>query len=54
MDDHMITLIPGTTLRFGSLGIVYTKLVEPAAGRTFTRPPRPNVLTGAAGHEDFV
>jgi hypothetical protein len=28
--------------------------MEPVVGRTFTRPPRPNVLTGAAGREAFV
>jgi hypothetical protein len=49
-----ITLTPGTTLRFGSLGFVYTRPMESVAGRTFTRPPHPNVLTGAAGHEAFV
>jgi hypothetical protein len=54
MDGHRVTLTPGTTLRFGSLGFVYTGLVEPVAGRTYTRPLRPNVLTGAAGHEAFI
>jgi hypothetical protein len=47
-------LTPGTTLRFGSLGFVYTGPVEPVAGGTFTRPPHPNVLAGAAGREAFV
>jgi hypothetical protein len=28
--------------------------MESVAGRTFTRPPRPNVLTGAAGREASV
>jgi hypothetical protein len=28
--------------------------MEPVAGRTFTRLPRPNVLTGAARREAFV
>jgi hypothetical protein len=41
-------------LRFGSLGFVYTWLVESIAGCTFGRPLRPNVLTGAAGCEAFV
>jgi hypothetical protein len=54
MDGRRVTLTPGTTLRFGSLSFVYTGPVEPIAGRTFTRPPRPNVLTGAAGRETFV
>jgi hypothetical protein len=54
MDGHRITLTPGTTLRFDSLGFVYTGPVESVAGRIFTRPPRPNVLTGAAGREAFV
>jgi hypothetical protein len=38
MDGRRVTLTPGTTLRFGSLGFVYTGPVEPVAGRTFTRP----------------
>jgi hypothetical protein len=42
------------TLRFGSLGFVYTGPAKSVAGRTFTRPPRPNILTGAAGREFFV
>jgi hypothetical protein len=46
-------LTPGTTLRFGSLGFVYTGPVKPVAGHIFTRPSRPNVLTGAAGREAF-
>jgi hypothetical protein len=54
MDGHKITLTPGTTLRFGSLSFVYTRPVESVAGRIFTWPPRPNVLTGAAGREAFV
>jgi hypothetical protein len=47
-------LTPGTTLRFGSLSFVYTRSMESVAGYTFGRPPRPNVLTGAAGREAFV
>jgi hypothetical protein len=54
MDGRRVTLTLGTTLRFGSLGFVYTEPVEPVARRTFARPPRPNVLTGAAGCEAFV
>jgi hypothetical protein len=54
MDGRRVTLTPGTTLRFGSLGFVYTWPVEPIARRTFTQPPRPNVLTRAAGREAFV
>jgi hypothetical protein len=54
MDGRRITLTPGATLRFGSLGFVYTGLVESVAGRTFARLPCPNVLMGAAGHEVFV
>jgi hypothetical protein len=54
MDDRRITLTPGATLRFGSLGFIYTGPTESVAGHTFARPPRPNVLTGAAGHEAFV
>jgi hypothetical protein len=44
----------GTTLRFGSLGFIYTGSMEPVAGRTFARTPRPDVSTGAAGHEAFI
>jgi hypothetical protein len=54
MDGRRVTLTPGTTLRFGSLGFIYTRPVEPIAGRTFTWPPCPNVLTGAAGRKAFV
>jgi hypothetical protein len=54
MDGHRITLTPGTTLRFGSLGFVYTGLVESVAWRTFARAPHPNVLTRAAGREAFI
>jgi hypothetical protein len=41
-------------LLFGSFGFVYTGLAESVAKRTFAWPPRPNVLTGAAGHEAFA
>jgi hypothetical protein len=54
MDGRRVTLTPGTTLRFGSLAFVYTGPVESVTGRTFTRPPRPDVLTGDAGREAFV
>jgi hypothetical protein len=54
MDDRRITLTPGATLCFGSLGFVYTGPAESVAGRTFARPPRPNVLTGAVEREAFV
>jgi hypothetical protein len=54
MDGHEVTLTPGTTLRFGSLGFVYTGPVESVTGRTFGRPPHPNVLTGAVAREAFV
>jgi hypothetical protein len=54
MDGRRITLTPGTTLRFGSLGFIYNGSVEFVVGRTFTQPPHPNVLTGAAGREAFV
>jgi hypothetical protein len=54
MDGRRVTLTPGITLGFGSLSFVYTGPVEPFAGRTFTQPPRPNVLTRAAGREAFV
>jgi hypothetical protein len=54
MDGRRVTLTPGTTLRFGSLGFVYTGPVESVAGRTFAWLPRPNVLTGDAGREAFV
>jgi hypothetical protein len=54
MDGRGATLTPGTTLRFGSFGCVYTGPVESVAGRTFGRPPRPNVLSRAAAREAFV
>jgi hypothetical protein len=54
MDGRRISLTPGATLRFSSLGFVYTGPTESVAGRTFARPPRPNILTGAAGREAFV
>jgi hypothetical protein len=54
MDDRKISLTPGATLHFGSIGFVYTGLAESVTRRTFTRPPRPNVLTGAARCEAFV
>jgi hypothetical protein len=54
MDGRRVTLTPGTTLHFGSLGFVYIGLVESVTGCTFTRPPRPNVLTGAARCEAFI
>jgi hypothetical protein len=54
MDGRRVMLTPGTTLRFGSLGFVYTGPVEPHVGCTFAWPPRPNVLTRAAGREAFI
>jgi hypothetical protein len=54
MDSRRVPLTPGATLRFSSLGLVYTRPAESVAGRTIARPPRPNVLTGAAGRETFV
>jgi hypothetical protein len=54
MDNRRITLTLGATLRFGSLGFVYTGLAGSVAGCTFTRLLRPNVLIGAAGREAFV
>jgi hypothetical protein len=54
MDGCRITLSPGATLHFDSLGFIYTGTAESVAGRTFARPPRPNVLTGDAGREAFV
>jgi hypothetical protein len=54
MDDRRVLLTLGATLRFGSLGFVYTGPAESITGRTFARPPRPNDLTGAAGREAFV
>jgi hypothetical protein len=41
-------------LRFGSLSFVYTGPAESIAGCTFVQPPRPNVLTGAAGRATLV
>jgi hypothetical protein len=47
-------LTPEATLRFGSLGCVYTGSVESVAGHTFGQLPFPNVLSGAATREAFV
>jgi hypothetical protein len=46
MDGCRISLTPGATLRFGSLGFVYTGPAESVAGHTFTQSPCPDVLTG--------
>jgi hypothetical protein len=54
MDGRRISLTPGATLRFGSLGFIYTGPTESVARRTFARPPHPNFLTGAARREAFV
>jgi hypothetical protein len=54
MNGRRISLTLGATLHFDSLGFVYTRLTESIVGRTFARPPRPNVLMGAAGREAFV
>jgi hypothetical protein len=48
MDGRSITLTPGATLHFGSLGFVYTGPAESVAGRTFARAPHPNVLARPA------
>jgi hypothetical protein len=39
MDGRKITLTFGATLRFGSLGFIYTGPAESVVGRTFARPP---------------
>jgi hypothetical protein len=49
-----ISLTLGATVCFGSLGFVYTRPAESVSGCTFAWPPRPNVLTGAAGREAFI
>jgi hypothetical protein len=54
MDGRRITLTTGAMLRFGSLGFVYIGPTESVAGRTFARPPRPNILAGSAGREAFI
>jgi hypothetical protein len=54
MDGRGVALTPGTTLRFGSLGCVYTGTVESVTGRTSGRSPHPNVLLGAAAREAFA
>jgi hypothetical protein len=54
MDGRRIMLTPGATLHFGSLGFVHPGPVESVAERTFARPPRPNILTGAAESEAFI
>jgi hypothetical protein len=54
MDGRIVLLMPVATLRFDSLGFVYTGPTESVAGCTFARPPCSNVLTGVAGRETFV
>jgi hypothetical protein len=54
MDGRGVMLTPWTTLRFSSLGSVYTGPVESVVDRTFSRPPRPNILSRAAAREAFV
>jgi hypothetical protein len=54
MEGCRVPLTPKATLRFGSLGFVYTGVAMSVAGRTFARPTRPNILTGAARREAFV
>jgi hypothetical protein len=54
MDGRRVPLRPGATLRFGSLCFVYTGPAESVTGRTFSQPPHPSILTGAAGREAFV
>jgi hypothetical protein len=54
MDGRRITLTPRGMLRFGPLDFVYTGPAESVVGRTFARPPRPNVLTRAARRKAFV
>jgi hypothetical protein len=36
MDGHGVSLSPGATMRFGSLGFVYTGPAEFIVGHTFT------------------
>jgi hypothetical protein len=54
MEGRRVPFDPWATLRFGSLGFIYTRPTESIAGRTFTQPPRTNILTGVAGREAFV
>jgi hypothetical protein len=54
IEGRRVFLTLRATLRFGSLGFIYTGPAESIAGRTFARPPRHNVPTGAAGRAVFV
>jgi hypothetical protein len=54
MEGCRITLTLAAMLHFGSLSFIYTGPAESVARRTFARPPRPNVLTGAVGREAFI
>jgi hypothetical protein len=54
MEGRRVSLTPWATMRFGSLGFVYIGLAEPVPGRTFARPSRPNVMTGAGGRTVFI
>jgi hypothetical protein len=54
MEGYRVSLTPKATMRFSSLGLVYTGPAKLDARCTFARPARPNVLTGAAGRAAFV
>jgi hypothetical protein len=53
MEGRRVSLTPGA-LFLGFLSFVYTGPAEYIASRTFARPARPNVPTGAAERATFV
>jgi hypothetical protein len=54
MEGCGVLLTPRATMLFGSLGFVYTGLVESVIGSTFARPAHLTALTAAAGRATFV
>jgi hypothetical protein len=54
MEGCGVLLTPRATMLFGSLGFVYTGLVESIVGSTFARPAHLTALTAAAGRATFV
>jgi hypothetical protein len=54
MEGRRVSLTPGGTICFSSLGFIYVGPAESVAGQTFAQPARPNILTRAAGRAAFV
>jgi hypothetical protein len=54
MEGLRVSLTPGATMLFGSLGFIYTGSTESVVGNTFTRPAHPTALTMATRHVTFI